>query len=377
MAVDDIIKAGRNMAKMTGQMLDNSKTATKALNKIVSDYGTALNNAKKITGSKTATKALNEIVSNQGTALNNARKIVDSNTATKALNEIVNEHGSSLNNARKITKSNTTAKSINNIVQEHGTALDNAKKIANANTSAPSRYDARGNYQQALEKAKEIAGGNTTNKAVNNIKNGPQREVPPIQNPWETSWDEWTDYGNKNFFHSEYLDDAPYSERLINEINNGNTSTGPKYGPRKDSIPNNDGPFQNNFDFSNDSGPKADSSGNGGGNKNANKNTNANSGSNNGPNSGGGNEGPNNRRSWGDYANSYFGGISDTYKGTKAGNGFWNSLESAHKNADGTMRWDRVAGTYAAAALGSRVISGGGLYKDKYGNTNLPGIPFI
>lgn len=80
---------------------------------------------------------------------------------------------------------------------------------------------------------------------------------------------------------------------------------------------------------------------------------------------------------WGDFGNKYFGGITDTYKGTMAGDGFWNSLQAAHKNADGTLRWDRVAGTYAAAAIGSRVISGGGLYKDKYGNTNLPGIPFI
>ena len=75
--------------------------------------------------------------------------------------------------------------------------------------------------------------------------------------------------------------------------------------------------------------------------------------------------------------NKYFGGIADTYKGTKAGDGFWNSLEAAHKNTDGTYRWDRIAGTYAAAAVGSRVLSGGGLYKDKYGNTNLPGVPFI
>ena len=93
MAVDDVIKAGRNMAKITGQVLDNSKTTTKALNKIVSDYGTALDNAMKIVDSNTATKSLNKIVSDHGTALNNAKKIVDSNTATKALNGIVNEHG--------------------------------------------------------------------------------------------------------------------------------------------------------------------------------------------------------------------------------------------------------------------------------------------
>lgn len=356
MAVDDVIKAARNMARTTSQVLDNSKTATKALNKIVSEHGTALNNA---------------------------RKIVGSNTATKALNEIVSDHGTALNNARKIANANTTTKSINNIVAEHGTALNNAKKVANANTSVPSRYDARGNYQQALEKAKEIAGGNTTNKAINNLNNTTQRTVPPFLDPWDLSWNEWTEVGNKKL--TMYMDDAPYSERVINEINNGRTSTGPKYGPRKDSIPNDDGPWQNNFDFSDD-GPKTNSSGGNSGGGNNNKNTNTNSGpeggpngngGNKGPNNSGGNEGPNERRSWKDYANDYFGGIGDTYKGVRDGGNFWDALESAHKNDDGSLRWSRVAGTYAAAAVGSRVISGGGLYKDRYGNSNIPGVPFI
>ena len=142
-------------------------------------------------------------------------------------------------------------------------------------------------------------------------------------------------------------------------------------------IPNNDGPFQNNFDFSDDTGPKTDSSGSGGGNKNTNKNTSTNSGPEGGPNSGGGNEGPNDRRSWKDYADDYFGGIGDTYKGVKDGSNFWDALESAHTNDDGSLRWGRIAGTYAAAAVGSRVISGGGLYKDRYGNSNIPGVPFI
>ena len=354
MAIDDVIKAGRNMAKMTGQVLDNSKTTTKALNRIVNDYGTALNNAKKIVDSNTATKALNEIVSDHGTALNNARKIIDSNTATKALNEIVNENGTALNNARKITKSNTTTKSINNIMQEHGTALDNAKKIANANTSMPSKYDAKGNYEQALKKAKEIAGGNTTTKAINNTPKTStfiNNEASPFIN---------------NTPVDRPMPNTGYGPRV------GVEPEKPKYGPRKDSIPNDDGPFQNNFDFSDD-GPKANSSGSGGGNKNTNKNTNTDSG----PNNGGGNEGPNDRRSWKDYANDYFGGIGDTYKSVKDGGNFWDALESAHTNDDGSLRWGRIAGTYAAAAVGSRVISGGGLYKDRYGNSNIPGVPFI
>lgn len=328
MAVDDVIKAARNMARTTGQVLDNSRTATKALNKIVSEHGTALNNARKIAGS---------------------------NTATKALNEIVSDHGTALNNARKITNANTTTKSINNIVAEHGTALNNAKKIAKANTSAPSRYDAVGNYQQALEKAKEIANGKTTAKAINN-------------NTSKTS----------TFINNEA---SPFINNIPVDRPTPNTGYGPrvgvepekpKYGPRKDNIPNDDGPWQNNFDFSDDGGPRTDSSGSGNGNKNTNDNTNTSSGP-----EGGGNEGPNERRSWKDYANDYFGGIGDTYNSVRDGGNFWDALQSAHTNDDGSLRWGRIAGTYAAAAVGSRVISGGGLYKDRYGNSNIPGVPFI
>ena len=334
MAVDDVIKAARNMARTTGQVLDNSKTATKALNKIVSEHGTALNNARKIAGS---------------------------NTATKALNEIVNEHGTALNNARKIVKSNTATKSINNIVQEHGTALNNARKVAQTSTSVPSRYDARGNYQQALEKAKEVANGKTTTKAINN--NTPKTST---------------------FINNEA---SPFINNTPVDRPTSNTGYGPrigvepekpKYGPRKDNIPNDDGQWQNNFDFSDD-GPNTNSSGgnSGGGNNNNNTNTNTNSGPEGGPNNSGGNEGPNERRSWKDYANDYFGGIGDTYNSVRDGGNFWEALESAHTNDDGSLRWGRIAGTYAAAAVGSRVISGGGLYKDRYGNSNIPGVPFI
>ncbi|MGL4878006.1 MAG: hypothetical protein ACRC4Q_08150 [Paraclostridium dentum] len=37
----------------------------------------------------------------------------------------------------------------------------------------------------------------------------------------------------------------------------------------------------------------------------------------------------------------------------------------------------KIAGTVATVGVAGRVASGGGLYRDKYGNVNLPGIPFI
>ena len=326
MAVDDVIKAARNMARTTSQVLDNSKTATKALNKIVSEHGTALNNAKKIAGS---------------------------NTATKALNEIVNEHGTALNNAKKIVKSNTATKSINNIVQEHGTALNNAKKVAKTSTSVPSRYDAKGNYQQALEKAKEIAGGNTTTKAINNVPR--TSEIQPRMPIIDTSMP----------------NSGPQASPIIRNTPINNTSgNGPKYGPRVDSSGSGNKPPNGPKTTVNAPEPpeppelNLDNKDLGVDQQTIDKTKDA-------------FDQQQKQFNFGDFGNKYFGGITDTYKGTKAGDGFWNSLEAAHRNKDGSYRWDRIAGTYAAAALGSRVISGGGLTKDKYGNSNLPGIPFI
>lgn len=37
----------------------------------------------------------------------------------------------------------------------------------------------------------------------------------------------------------------------------------------------------------------------------------------------------------------------------------------------------RVAGSFVGASTAYRVVSGGGLYKDRNGNTNIAGIPFV
>ena len=53
------------------------------------------------------------------------------------------------------------------------------------------------------------------------------------------------------------------------------------------------------------------------------------------------------------------------------------------KNAAGVMEgqhtWNmgKVAGTVGGVALGYRTLSGGGLYRDKNGNTDIAGVPFV
>ena len=42
-----------------------------------------------------------------------------------------------------------------------------------------------------------------------------------------------------------------------------------------------------------------------------------------------------------------------------------------------TLNYGKIAGSYIGATAAARVVSGGGVLKDKNGNTNLIGIPFI
>lgn len=37
----------------------------------------------------------------------------------------------------------------------------------------------------------------------------------------------------------------------------------------------------------------------------------------------------------------------------------------------------KIAGTVATVGVAGRIATGGGIYRDRYGNVNLPGVPFI
>jgi hypothetical protein len=70
------------------------------------------------------------------------------------------------------------------------------------------------------------------------------------------------------------------------------------------------------------------------------------------------------------------GGIKDTYTSLKSGRTLGRSLSDAYMNGD-KLRMDRVAGTFIGASTAARVATGGGLYKDRNGSTNIVGLPFI
>ena len=84
---------------------------------------------------------------------------------------------------------------------------------------------------------------------------------------------------------------------------------------------------------------------------------------------------------FGEYGNKakdfFLGGAIDSYNNYQSGMGVIDSVVKAHQNADGSTNMMRAAGTFMTASAAARVVSGGGLYKDRYGNPNLIGVPFI
>ncbi len=70
------------------------------------------------------------------------------------------------------------------------------------------------------------------------------------------------------------------------------------------------------------------------------------------------------------------GGIRDSYRSLKAGQGMSNALKAGFTKG-GKVRMDRVAGAAFGVGVAGRVATGGGLYRDRYGRVNVPGVPFI
>lgn len=89
------------------------------------------------------------------------------------------------------------------------------------------------------------------------------------------------------------------------------------------------------------------------------------------------------------------GGFRDTYRSMKAGHnikdalsagftkkvgGEWVNIGNGMKQKVGgksQIRMDRVVGAAFGVGVAGRVATGGGIYRDRYGRVNVPGVPFI
>jgi hypothetical protein len=57
--------------------------------------------------------------------------------------------------------------------------------------------------------------------------------------------------------------------------------------------------------------------------------------------------------------------------------GFKQAVKETFTHKDGTLNYGKIAGSYIGASTAMRVVSGGGVTKDRNGNSNLIGVPFI
>lgn len=74
------------------------------------------------------------------------------------------------------------------------------------------------------------------------------------------------------------------------------------------------------------------------------------------------------------------GGFRSTYRSLKAGHGIDDALKAGFTkkvNGKTQARAGRIAGATFGVGLAGRVATGGGLYRDRYGRVNVPGVPFI
>lgn len=61
----------------------------------------------------------------------------------------------------------------------------------------------------------------------------------------------------------------------------------------------------------------------------------------------------------------------------RGGKGFQDAAKHAFTKTDGKLAAGTIAASYIGASAGYRALSGGGAYRDKNGNTNIIGIPFV
>ncbi len=77
-------------------------------------------------------------------------------------------------------------------------------------------------------------------------------------------------------------------------------------------------------------------------------------------------------------AKGFMGGIGASYKNIANNKmGVMDGIKAAHMRGDGTYNLGAIAGSYIGVSAAARIAGGGGAYRDRSGNANLIGVPFI
>lgn len=79
--------------------------------------------------------------------------------------------------------------------------------------------------------------------------------------------------------------------------------------------------------------------------------------------------------------NNYLGGVEYVTRGLRKGEWGMDNLKKTFTHQTGPNKGKvnvgKIAGSYIGVSAAARVATGGGLYKDRNGNTNVAGVPFI
>jgi hypothetical protein len=359
-AAKNVIENGGGSANQRAKMIKNCVNTVKtnmgngqarAVSEMGEDSGRAfkegIQTALNQTQAKTAEKALNRTARQGNAAVQKSKEIIDS----KRVNQVIDGHNARQRDVEMQTIANNVKdRNINRVPKDHETA------------------------RRAVEQA---------NETVRNARIINEPEVDPMHTP-------------KNITYSYQNNAANPEQQVIKRRQGVGSRSQQRAMNNTQTASNTNGAVEPNFDIGNNySTPEVEpqfafntgqtnTSTGGGGNTSSTNTANT---------STRGNTQQRQTRSKstrqpidvkaklgekaGQYVDDFFGGITDTYNNVADGGDFLDSFKKAHQNTDGSINMKRAAGTFVAASAAARVASGGGVYKDRYGNPNLIGVPFI
>lgn len=328
----------------------------------------------KVVNGRTVNKAI--VQTNEMSKV--SQQIVDTKTtkgAIKALN-------SDFETSAAIVKNRSTEKAINREAKEAKriATQNKVKEFLNAKGINSNPYKSGASYSTdgsifvdtSRVRARDINSGDLNINRGDRAKYAAER----FKNRRGQSTQESVDFSNFNptGYNSPIINDSRPVESTLNK--SVFTDPNSKINNRARSV----------FDDPEKHTIKTNTNTNANANTHANTNTNANTNANTVPNT---NTTPNTdtvnpetiQSQFGQFKDAasdiFFGGIKDTYKGFQETGDFMGSMKNAFSNADNTLNAARIGGAAMTTMAAGRVLTGGGIYKDRYGNNNLIGVPFL
>ena len=315
-----------------------------------------------------------------------ADNVVSSSATTKGAVKLLN---SAARQADEVVES-TVKKSSNQLIKAGGNYLESNKSTAqrtaqNMSTTVRRGADAANDVVNARttvnSSVPEVSGVPATSRRRTRRINGDVSDVPSAQDTSTKIIGEGTSRGG-GFDTSNAIDLDPIevgpNQRVERRSNRRGNNTQQPETPKVIYSGQGDNP---NVIYAD--GPTAAGGGGGSGNNGGGSSTSSSSNANGGRSKGNRMKG-NTRLSsdrlneFGNQAKDFFlGGSIDSYNNYKSGMGVIDSVVKAHQNEDGSVNMMKAAGTFMTMSAAARVASGGGVYKDRYGNPNLIGVPFI